>query len=222
MHAISGGIERGTTESALSRTQRVFRVSTGPVVSEKPLVRTHSFSARAAHIALTAGLAIGARDLIAGFDAGHGLAHGDDVAGHFMAGHERKLDTIAVCAVAHQKIMKAHATSANANEDLIALRLRRRRIVLDPQYFGPANAALDHCPHCFPHYRSSFSKHAQKLVASFRKSSVCSPGRGANPGTGSIPSKSQGGADARNVPASRISMSRRCPRRQVSRCATTS
>ena len=133
-----------------------------------------------------------------------------------MAGHERKMDPIAVRALAHEKIMKTNAAGANANEDLITLRLRRRRIGLDPQYFGPANATLDHRPHCFPHYRSSFSKHAQKLVASFRRSSVCSPGRGANPGTGSIPSKSQGGDDTRKVPASRISMSRRCPRRQVS------
>ena len=94
----------------------------GSVVSEKPLVRTYSFLARAAHIALTAGLAIGARDLIAGFDAGHGLAHSNNIAGHLMAGHERKLDPIAVRALAHQKIMKTDAAGANANEDLITLR----------------------------------------------------------------------------------------------------
>ena len=171
---------------------------------------------------MSAGFAICAGDLIARFDARHSRADGNDIAGHFMAGHERELDPIAVCTIAHQKIVKANATGTNANKDLIILRLRRRRVVLRllalrvrrccagplPALFAPLSFFLFQG---FPKIGGIASQQLGVLAGARREAwhrvyALEIPGRD----------------DTRKVPVSLISMSRRCPRRHVSRCATTS
>ena len=95
-------------------------------MAEEPLVWTHALLPRAAEVAVTAGVTVGARHLVAHLNARDLLADGEHVAGHLVARHDRKLNEVAIGALAHQEIVIAHAGGAHADEHPVASRLPRR------------------------------------------------------------------------------------------------
>jgi hypothetical protein len=100
-------------------------------VAKKTLIKAKPLLTRPAHVALAAGLAIGAGDLIAGFDACDLFTDSNRIARHFVTRHEWKLYAITVSAIAHEEVMKAHAPRANPNQNFIATWLRRFRPLFD-------------------------------------------------------------------------------------------